>query len=141
MTQTPSPQHTLEAAFRAAHARRVLLAEDSESMRDMLECVLLKDGYDVTAVEDGDDLVAALDAAYGCAPELIITDVRMPGRSGLQVLEHLRARDRVTPVVLITAFGDAETHEEAGRLGAVVLDKPFALDELRAIAKRQLRPR
>jgi len=64
-------------------------------------------------------------------PDLIVSDVRMPGWSGLDLLRFLRHRRSAIPVVLITAFGDRDTHERAARLGAAVLDKPFALADLR----------
>jgi DNA-binding response OmpR family regulator len=65
-------------------------------------------------------------------PDAIIMDVRMPGYSGIHILAALRAAQWSTPVILITAFGDARVHEEGARLGAaVVFDKPFDIDDLR----------
>ena len=107
-------------------------------MRRLLATVLPRWGFDVTLANDGDELIrlvcAFLDGGDDVpAPDLIISDVRMPGHSGLAVLEVLRHRDRSTPFVVITAFGDASTHAEATRLGAArVLDKPFDLNHLRA---------
>jgi DNA-binding NtrC family response regulator len=63
----------------------------------------------------------------------IVSDVRMPGATGLVVLEGVQLFDELPPMILITAFGDKETHAEAHRLGAAAtLDKPFAASELLA---------
>jgi CheY-like chemotaxis protein len=68
--------------------------------------------------------------------DLVISDVRMPGLTGIEILEGMYKHKGFPPVVLITAFGDEETHEQAHRLGAVAMfDKPFDIDEL--IAKVQ----
>jgi CheY-like chemotaxis protein len=65
--------------------------------------------------------------------DLIISDVNMPGATGIEALARLRRAELTTPVILMTAFGDKRTHDEAGRLGAeLVLDKPFALEDLLA---------
>jgi DNA-binding NtrC family response regulator len=67
-------------------------------------------------------------------PDVLVSDVRMPGLGGLDVLRGLRHCEWANPVILITAFGDEATHLEAVRLGAAaVLDKPFDVDDLRAI--------
>jgi FixJ family two-component response regulator len=63
----------------------------------------------------------------------VLSDIRMPGFSALEVMIGLRRALFRTPIVLITAFGDPKTHERAKRLGAaLVIDKPFDVDELRA---------
>jgi CheY-like chemotaxis protein len=115
---------------------RILLAEDHDDTRALLACMLRQQGYEVTEATSGYDLLGEIAEAWlnrsGRLPDLIITDIRMPGPSGLRVLEGLRASVWSMPVVVITAFGDAATHVEALRLGAhVVLDKPFDLDVLR----------
>nr|WP_244238184.1 response regulator [Corallococcus terminator] len=119
-----------------ARATRILVADDQSEMRTLIRKMLVRRGYEVVEASDGPDLVRVLidglteDEAR--APDLIITDVRMPGFTGLEVLARLRREQWDTPVILITAFGDAKLHSEAQRLGAAyVLDKPFELDELR----------
>jgi DNA-binding response OmpR family regulator len=115
---------------------RILLAEDDRAMRQLIATTLRRDRYSVVEVGDGHELLAAVAPAFATGTDgvdLVITDVRLPGRSGLEALAALRAHDWSTPVIVITAFGDAALHEEANRLGAdVVLDKPFDLDDLRA---------
>jgi two-component system response regulator (stage 0 sporulation protein F) len=124
---------------------RVLLAEDQPEMRSLVRSALVRDGYEVIEAEDGPSvihaLISGLLAEQARAPDLIITDVRMPGFTGLEVLARLRREDWATPVILITAFGDEALHAEAARLGAArVLDKPFELDELRAAVRGLLKP-
>lgn len=116
-------------------APRILLAEDDDEMRILLTWSLRWEGYDVVECRNGTELLDALsgatagDEADGVA--LVISDIRMPGMSGLDVLRGLRHSERFPSVVLITAFGDEETHAEADRLGAVALfDKPFEIEDL-----------
>lgn len=113
----------------------ILVAEDNPDMRHVLARSLRTQGYRVLELKDGQELLdRILDdpmAEGHVEPDLIISDIRMPGWTGLEVLESLRDSDWATPVILITAFGDKETHAEARRLGAaVVFDKPFDIDDL-----------
>jgi DNA-binding NtrC family response regulator len=116
---------------------RVLLAEDDAEMREMIAQVLRRDGYDVIEARDGFQLLQYLAThtpAAEDAVDIVISDIRMPGKTGLDVLAGLRFADPATPVVLITGFGDLRTHLEAKRLGAAaVLDKPFDLQQLRSV--------
>jgi CheY-like chemotaxis protein len=130
------------AARPAPHAsggrRQVLVAEDDPSLRRLIVTVLRDAGYDVVEAADGPELLERIEAlAKRQVPSdafVVVSDVKMPGLTGLDVLAILRCASARTPVVLITAFGDAETHAEARELGAVrVLDKPFDLDVLRAV--------
>jgi CheY-like chemotaxis protein len=128
---------TLDEDARAARFPRVLVAEDDTEMRMLLVRMLRKDGYHVEEVGSGAELLhrigTSLLSRRGEPPELIISDIRMPGFTGLEVLSGLREADWAMPVILITAFGDSETHAEAQRLGAeAVFDKPFDMDELRS---------
>jgi DNA-binding NtrC family response regulator len=112
---------------------RVLVAEDDDAMRQMLVETLREVGYVVIEVRNGKQLAdCVLHPESICPrPDLVISDVRMPGRTGLDVLASLRASDWTMPVIMITAFGDAVTHAEAMRLGAImVMDKPFDMDTL-----------
>jgi DNA-binding response OmpR family regulator len=71
--------------------------------------------------------------------DLLISDVRMPTCTGMQILEQLRAAHWQTPVILMTAFGDAATRQHAKALGAVLFDKPFDIDDLRTAVACLLR--
>ena len=123
---------------------RVLLAEDNRELRRLLAAGLRKNGYLVTEAATGFDMLERLGdlTLRNEAFDLIISDVRMPGPTGLVAVEGLRhgtgRSSSSTPVMLITAFGDAALHAEARRLGAVVLDKPFDIDDFRACAASML---
>jgi DNA-binding response OmpR family regulator len=113
--------------------QRVLVAEDDDAMRGMIARVLQRAGFQVIEVGNGADALDLVgDALLGrspAPPEIVITDVRMPFLSGLQLLTALRAL--AIPTIVVTAFPDAHTRELASRLGAAaVLAKPFELDAL-----------
>jgi DNA-binding NtrC family response regulator len=118
---------------------RVLLAEDDSEMRRLMVVILRRNNCEVIEAKSGSQLWELIDhGALGTPSEpqvdLIISDVRMPGMSGLEVLSSLRSQHDVTPMILITAFGDTDTHAEAYRLGALaVFNKPFDLDDLRML--------
>jgi len=116
---------------------RVLIAEDDEEMRQLLAKVLYADGYAVVECRDGVDLFGRLEAFVGREAALdfdaIISDIWMPGPTGLEILEALHDRTGFPPMILITAFGDKGIHARAEKAGAAaVLDKPFGIDELLA---------
>jgi CheY-like chemotaxis protein len=116
--------------------RRILLAEDDNDMRKLLSWSLSKYGYEVVECTNGVQMLDHLGSFF--LPEedpeiydLIISDIRMPGVTGLEVLEGMHKYEKFPPMILITAFGDEETHAQARRLGAVaVFDKPFDIDKL-----------
>jgi DNA-binding response OmpR family regulator len=122
---------------RGAYSRQdtracILLADDDTEMRALLALALQAEGYEVVACTDGIQLLQHL---YAAGPpdasqrfDLIITDLRMPGVSGLAVLEQIHGRSEIPPTILITAFGDEHTHILARQLGATVsVDKPFEI--------------
>lgn len=116
---------------------RILLAEDDAEARSLLSYALRKDGHHVIEVSSGSELLDHLGlsrVASGLfdSPDLVITDVRMPGFSGMDVLMGLTLADWSVPVILITGFGDDELHKRAHALGALaVFDKPFDVEDLR----------
>ncbi|PKN51015.1 MAG: response regulator [Deltaproteobacteria bacterium HGW-Deltaproteobacteria-13] len=118
----------------------ILLAEDNHDMRTLLAMSLRKNGYEVTEFADGhlmlDFYFSADSIQKEAAFDLIISDIRMPFLTGVEILEGLHGCEGFPPMILITAFGDEETHKQAYMLGAAaILDKPFDIDEL--IAKVQ----
>ena len=125
--------------------RHVLLVEDDEEMRRLVYFVLTRNGFRVTEARDGAEALEFLGSLLlsdrrGRAPDMIITDQRMPGFCGLDVIEATRFSGIRIPAILITAFGDAETHERACDLGTVtVLDKPFEMAQLVKLARRVVR--
>ncbi|MET0792566.1 MAG: response regulator [Polyangiaceae bacterium] len=128
--------------------RRVLVAEDEPAMREVLETVLRECGYQVASVSTGTELDEALTQRRSTPFDLIVSDVRMPGASGLDVIDRLRESGDATPAVIVTAFPQAEIRERARGLEVRLLPKPFELDALRAAvdwairanAPRQWRP-
>lgn len=118
---------------------RIMLAEDDDEMRRLLAGALRRDGYEVVEAKNGDvlfDMLMTQLRQHGGPPpiELIISDIRMPGLSGMDVLAELRKSDWATPFVLMTAFGGSETRERARDQGAAAfLEKPFELDDLRTV--------
>jgi DNA-binding response OmpR family regulator len=123
------------ARARRVHSpARILVAEDDAEMRRLVADALRKDGYEVTEASDGGRLLVEVTALYQHPerqPDLIVSDVRMPICTGLAILEQMRRAHWTMPVILMTAFGDDETRTRADMLGAILFDKPFALDDLR----------
>jgi len=112
--------------------RRVLLAEDDVALQEMLALVLSEGGYQVTTVSDGSQLKQLLREPWPKSHfDLIVTDVNMPGGSGLDVIELLRQSGDSTPVIVVTAFPEADIRERARELGLRLLAKPFELETLR----------
>lgn len=123
---------------------RILVAEDDEEMRRFLSEALRRAGYAVVEAEHGirvlDYIASGIIAGDGLDADLVISDIRMPGADGLRLLTALRSHRHNLPVILITAFGNPETHCEALRRGArAVIDKPFEFDALLAHVRRALR--
>ena len=121
---------------------RVLLGEDDDELRWVLADFLKSEGYQVIALPDGKAVFEHLRASMlpegdTVAPDLIVTDVRMPGLTGMQLLESVRARQWAIPVVLISAFGDQDIRARATALGAAaLLDKPIEITALRDVLRR-----
>lgn len=112
----------------------VLVAEDDNEMRRLLVETLNQDGYEVLTAGSGLELFDRLREAKEDSdlPKLIVSDIRMPGLSGLQVLRTVQKWGMAIPVILITAFPDEETLSEAEQYGAAaILSKPFEMDDLR----------
>jgi CheY-like chemotaxis protein len=119
---------------------RVLLAEDDAAMRTLVARRLRDGGFEVVEARSGHDALELLAQALTRQPplwfDLIISDVRMPGYDGLNILVCVQQLPVHIPVILITAFGTTQTHAAAERLGALaLLDKPFDVDELVRLAR------
>ena len=115
----------------------VLVAEDDDEMRKLLIRVLDGDGYATLACSNGIDLFTHLEPFLFNQNALefkaIIADIRMPGLTGLEILEDLHDFKGFPPMILITAFGDASIHARAEMAGVTaLLDKPFAIEDLLA---------
>jgi len=107
----------------------ILLAEDDTDLRELLSFSLLRAVYLVTCCGNGLDLLDRLLQPQDY--DLVISDLRMPALTGLEVLEYLHDISHRPPFICMTAFGDPQTHENARQLGAAAtIDKPFDLDEM-----------
>jgi len=132
-----------EAQPAVAH---LLIAEDDEEMRQLLVESFEEEGYRVTEAEDGEELRRRLSGWCGfprtSTPDILVSDICLPGFTGLELLADLRESDWSLPVILITAFGDETVHSEGKRLGAaMVLDKPFDVEDLVNAVKTLVPPR
>lgn len=118
---------------------KILIIDDDTSLRRVLEYNLQEEGYEVFAAAGGEEGLFLFD---GQQPDLVVTDLKMPGISGFQVLAAVKERSAQTPVLVITAFGAVETAVEAMKLGAYdYITKPFNRDELRLAVKKALEMR
>jgi two-component system response regulator HydG len=117
-------------------ASLVLVVDDKELMRDGVAETIRRTGCEVALAADGDAALASLAARR---PDAVVTDLRMPGMGGIELLERLRAIDDEVPVIVMTAYGEIETAVRAMRLGAFdYITKPFEGDELVITVKRAL---
>jgi DNA-binding response OmpR family regulator len=126
---------------------QILLAEDDDDLRALITAVLRQDGFSVCPVSDGSELLDYVESSLAHSsfkprPQLIITDIRMPGLSGLDAISVLADSECLPSTIVITAFPSEETRRMALERGAAaVLDKPVDLDDLRREVERQLRRR
>ena len=121
---------------------RILVVDDERSMREFLAIMLTREGHDVVAAENGAQALAALRQKPF---DLLISDIRMPDCSGIDVLREAKGLQADLPGILMTAFSSTETAIEALRSGALdYISKPFDVDEMKrviaqALERRQLR--
>jgi two-component system response regulator PilR (NtrC family) len=117
---------------------RILVVDDERSLREMLSIVLGREGYDVTTAED---VGSALDQIRrGPPPDLLISDLKMPDGSGVDVLRALKERSPGSVGLLLTAYASADTAVEAMRLGAVdyLIKTPTIVDDVKQRVSRYL---
>ena len=115
-----------------AEKTRVYLVDDNDGFRDSTAWLLETAGFEVAAFASGPEFVEAYGGdRHGDVPECLVSDVRMPQMSGLQLQDELRRRGIVLPLVFVTAHGDVPLAVEAMRKGAAnFLEKPFGEDAL-----------
>jgi len=114
----------------------ILIVEDEAKMRRLLELNLGDDGFNTFSAGD---VEAGLKVLASETIDLVLTDLKLPGRSGLELLQTAKQQDPSLPVVVMTAFGSVETAVEAMKAGAsdYVL-KPFSLAEIRMVVRKEL---
>ena len=122
--------------------QRILIVEDEAQMCDLLDSFFTEKGYRVNTVQKGEDAVARLEEEDYA---LVITDIKLPGMSGLELLARIRLDWQDVAVIIMTAFSSISSAVEAMKLGAEdYIGKPFQLDELvitveKALERRSLR--
>jgi DNA-binding NtrC family response regulator len=113
---------------------KILLVDDETAILETLEILFRGEGYEVAVADSGPKALAALEDEK---PDIVLTDIRMPGAGGLEVLSEARVVDPEMPVILMTAQASLQTAVRAVNEGAYYyLQKPFANDELLAICRR-----
>jgi DNA-binding NtrC family response regulator len=116
---------------------RILVIEDEEKLRRVIELQLRSSGYEVDQAGAAEQALTLADRA-----DLIITDLRLPGMDGLSLMAQLRRQNAQIPVVVMTAFGSVENAVEAMKAGAAdYLPKPFSMDHLVAVVEKALEVR
>jgi DNA-binding NtrC family response regulator len=113
---------------------RILIVDDDASVRDVISVLLQEEGYECRTASSAE---AALDIAAAEAPPLVISDMKMPGRDGVRLLESFRERYPETAVIKLTGNGDTEAAGDCLRRGAVdyLLKPPNLTDLIRAIVR------
>jgi CheY-like chemotaxis protein len=119
-------------------ALRALVADDDADLLELIGFLLRREGFVVGEANNGNDVIDLADDASEA--NLLITDVQMPGISGLEVLSHMRLHHPNVPVILMTSFAAEHLRARAEREGAVaVLNKPFSMTALREVVARHVR--
>src|SRR6266699_5915638 len=116
--------------------RRILVVDDDESLRRVTQVQLEEEGYSATTASSAEK---ALDIMMRAPQDLVVTDLSMPGMSGVDLLRKIRSEYPDTTVVLVTAYGTVESAVEAMKLGAYdYITKPVDPDSLRRVVSRAL---
>ncbi len=116
---------------------RILVVDDEESIREFLEIMLKKEGYEVTTAEDG---LRAKDILSKKSFDMVISDMQMPNVTGIELLKHVKESYPDVVFMMITAFGTTETAVDAMKMGAYdYVTKPFKIDEVRLNISNALR--
>jgi DNA-binding NtrC family response regulator len=138
MTSTP-PADAPKPSSRPASRGRILIVDDETNARTALAELLRDEGYTVETAADG---FKALPKLEDFTPDLVLTDLKMPGMDGLELMRKAREQDADAVVVVMTAFGAIDTAVAAMRSGAAdYLTKPINLDELGIVLERALERR
>ncbi|HEX9109407.1 MAG TPA: response regulator, partial [Longimicrobiales bacterium] len=113
---------------------KVLIIDDERSILDALRILLRGEGFEVAVADSGRDALTRLPEL---APDVVLTDIRMPGVTGMDVLSAVRERDPDLPVILMTAQASLQSAVQAVNQGAFYyVQKPFGNDEMAALCRR-----
>src|SRR6267142_796922 len=129
----------IETSVNTRHEKAaILIVEDEAKMRRLLELQLGEEGF---AVHSAANAEAGLQLLVREMPDLVVTDLRLPGMSGLEFLQAVKRVNAALPVVMMTAHGTVEAAVEAMKIGASdFVTKPFSLDELFWIIPKDSNP-
>jgi two-component system response regulator HydG len=112
----------------------ILIVDDEQGILDTLRILLKNEGFDVTTAQGGK---AGMEQLKGSAPDLVLTDIKMPGVTGLEILAAVKEQDPETPVILMTAQASLQSAIQAVNEGAFhYVQKPFSNDEIVALCRR-----
>jgi two-component system, NtrC family, response regulator PilR len=115
---------------------KILIVDDDRSIRELLTILFESDGYQVESASSAEEALRIFSKA---SPDLVLSDLNMPGLSGLELIREVKVRDPNCFVVVVTGFGSTESAVEAMKLGAAnYVLKPFNNDELRLVVQRAL---
>jgi len=118
---------------------KILIVDDEKSIRDFLEIMLKKEGYRVSSASGGED---AMRLFNNSSYDLVISDVRMKGMGGVELLKNIKETSPETIVLIVTAYASVDTAIDAMKAGAYdYLTKPFKIDEIRLVVKKALEKR
>ena len=118
---------------------KILIVDDEQSMCQFLSVLLRRDGYEVLTAKSG---AKALEIVDGNAPDLVITDLNMPGMDGIQLLEQLKKRDETMPVIIMTAYASQKSAIDALNFGAFqYLEKHAKNDDIKLAVRNALEMR
>ncbi len=116
---------------------KILVVDDEIKMRRVLQMILQKEGYEIVTSKDGREALQKVEEENF---DLVLTDMKMPGLSGIDLLKKIRESDKEIPVIMITAYGTVETAVKAMKEGAYdYLLKPFEKDEMKIIVANALK--
>jgi DNA-binding NtrC family response regulator len=119
------------------HQRSVLIVDDDNTLRATLQKIFAKAGYEAETARNGQD---AIRIASERGWDLVLADLKMPGKDGLALLDEILEVRPESKVIIMTAYGTDETREDALRRGAYAyLDKPVSRGELLALCEKALR--
>src|SRR5436189_646311 len=117
-----------------ATAPSILVIDDEQGILETLRILVKNEGFDITTAQGGK---AGLEQLKGSAPDIVLTDLKMPGVTGIEILSAVRGQDPETPVILMTAQASLQTAIQAVNEGAFYyIQKPFSNDDMVAICRR-----
>jgi len=115
---------------------RIMIIEDDEEMRSLLKDFFEEEGFETDSVSNGVDALRMLSKDHF---DLVITDIRMPGLTGLDILPRIRRLKPETPIIVMTAYGSDDVRRRSLERGATIyLEKPIHLSKLRTVIREMV---